>query len=227
MLNYLWIADIGCRMWSLPCPQHSLYAVYQAPTKELLDTTNIDQRLSRHRSSEIGTLIRELSAGEIQALWAIFSPVVIKESQARQVMQHLCKQALSKQFYESIRIAAFNCFAQSWAEPQMTSDMKLKHCMCILNFGVALYDEHKLLFNPVLTVPTLDDINERIWDMKQSMNNSSLPDHSCQSLLKDYLLNLRKQSLLGTVESLDRDSQGNYTRLQMCQEVGAIKCLTK
>ena len=153
----LFVTNVGSHMWGMNRPDSDvdLFVVYQAPSTHFL----IGKAHTRsHRSMngnidkvsfELGHVINQLLKGNVNFLWGVMSPIIIKNWDRLQTLRELTIKNLSKQLYHSVHglgLHNYKKYIESGKNP--TS----KRCTMIcrsLNFGTKLLTTGKLNFDPI------------------------------------------------------------------------------
>ena len=156
MLNfdeYLFVTEVGSRMWGMAdeTSDYDLFCCYNTTAKEYLRSGEFE-RTKPHRNfmdgdkeydiqyMEIGHLVKLLMKGNINALWAVCSPIIHKESSILVKLKDIVLNNLSLQSYASIKGIATSQFMDAEKRINVrTSQKSLKTCMRTLNFGCNLF----------------------------------------------------------------------------------------
>lgn len=114
----LFITEVGSRMWGMEefASDYDWVHIYQVPTRSILEGRKIPVtrpqkqytddhgRLIDASFMEIGHLVQLLISGNINAIWAVTSPLVITDlSDARERLRKVVVSTLSRKSYHSIR----------------------------------------------------------------------------------------------------------------------------
>lgn len=156
MLNFddcLFVTEVGSRMWGMAdeTSDYDLFCCYNTPAKEYLRTGEFE-RTKPHKNfiedgkeydiqyMEIGHLVKLLMKGNVNALWAVCSPIIHKENKILVELKDLTLNNLSLQSYASIKGIATSQFMDAEKRISVRSPQKsLKTCMRTLNFGCNLF----------------------------------------------------------------------------------------
>jgi predicted nucleotidyltransferase len=105
--NYLFVTEVGSRMWGMEkfASDYDLFHCYQQPAREYLRTSTFEKSRPAKKDydlrdgvtreldcqyMEIGHLVNLLKKGNVNAIWAVCSPVVHQNRQPlpRQLCLH-------------------------------------------------------------------------------------------------------------------------------------------
>jgi len=193
--------------------------VYQETTKNILagwhyDATKPQKPHARIENGaevdeqymEIGHLINLLVRGNINAIWAVISPVIIIDSPILAELRALAYEEMSKVSTASIRGMAKAQALDNEKRRRLTVNNKgLRTAIRTLRFGITMMEEHKFAFEPV---PYLDaDRAKRVYvDTMERFEESSglmpgprtttLPERPDEKKFRDFLLRLRVEDIV-------------------------------
>lgn len=211
-MNTLFISSVGSHMWGMNSQESDidLVMIYIAPTRSLLRGEKIMPTMRQQITArggeiydtfgwEIGHLINQLIKGNINAIWYVTSPLVIKPSIIQEELSALVRANLCRQTYHSIK---------GMAESQIRSEEKsadkpriagkgYRTALRTINFGMKLLLEGKICFAPVLHAPGAEEVMEKLQQLDEAYASSLLPDRPDENAFREFLLRLRLENLMG------------------------------
>jgi predicted nucleotidyltransferase len=205
-MRTLFISCVGSHMWGMNSPESDidLVMIYIAPTRSLLRGDKVPYTIRQQIAPkngkiydtlgwEIGHLINQLIKGNINAIWYVTSPLIIKPSRVQEELSALVRTNLCRQTYHSIK---------GMAESQIKSEEKpgakpniagkgYRTALRTINFAIHLLSEGKICFAPVLHTPHKDEVMEKMQQLDESYASSLLPDRPDEDAFREFLLKLR------------------------------------
>ena len=131
-MKTLFISCVGSHMWGMQSQESDidLVMIYIAPTRAILRGERISPTVRQQITArggeiydtlgwEIGHLINQLIKGNVNAIWYVTSPLVIKPSSIQEELSALVQANLCRQTYHSIK---------GMAESQIKSEEKPEDC---------------------------------------------------------------------------------------------------
>ncbi len=213
--DYLFVTEVGSRMWGMEefASDYDLFHCFQTPAYEYLSTGNFcHTRPSRRyfddesrdidaQYMEIGHLINLLKKGNVNAIWAVCSPVVRKDSLVLQDLRSVTLANLSKQSYHSIKEMVESQFADAVkrANFNKTPQKALATSLRTLKFGIKLLFEGEVDFHVdrcYASRPRTDMILSGLQDLNQAYINSNLPCIPDPEPFEKFLYGLRLHEIL-------------------------------
>jgi predicted nucleotidyltransferase len=205
-MKILFISCVGSHMWSMQSPESDidLVMIYIAPTRALLRGERISPTLRQHISArdgeiydtlgwEIGHLINQLIKGNVNAIWYVTSPLIIKPSIIQEELSALVQANLCRQTYHSIK---------GMAESQIKSEEKpriagkgYRTALRTINFGIKLLSDGRISFAPVLRTPGAEEVMEKMYQLEEAYEASRLPDRPDVDAFREFLLRLRLEEM--------------------------------
>ncbi len=205
----LFISSMGSHMWGMNRPESDidLVVIYAASTMSILrglkTQATIRQEIAACQGEiydtlgwEVGHLIDQLIRGNVNAIWYVKSPLVVKPSPYQQELAALVAANLSRSSYHSIR---------GMAESQMKSEDSLskpeiagkgyRTALRTINFGINLLSHARICFEPVLHTPERSEVMAALASLDEAYEDSSLPDRPDEGAFRDFLLRLRLEAL--------------------------------
>ena len=215
-MKTLFISCVGSHMWSMQSPESDidLVMIYIAPTRTLLRGERISPTVRQQITArggeiydtlgwEIGHLINQLIKGNVNAIWYVTSPLVIKPSIIQEELLALVQANLCRQTYHSIK---------GMAESQMKSEEKpevagkgYRTALRTINFGILHLSEGRICFAPALCTPGAEEVMERMRRLEEAYESSRLPDRPDEDAFREFLLRLRMEEMARVGEPCARE----------------------
>ena len=201
--NVLFVTIVGSHVWNMNTPESDTdyMIVFQQPTYDILsgralemnrpqkkyvDTENRDLQYM-----EIGHLVNLLIKGNVNAIWAVTTPIITQDSPVLRDLRDITIKNLSRMSYASIRGMAISQYNDNEKRPKMPSNKAYKTCLRTLNFGVTLFDTGKIVFAPVTHVVGQTEILERFDDLSDAYERTTLPERPNEQEFRNFLYDLR------------------------------------
>jgi predicted nucleotidyltransferase len=205
-LKTLFISCVGSHMWGMQNEESDidLVMIYIVPTRALLRGERIlptvRQEITAQKGEiydtlgwEVGHLINQLIKGNVNAIWYVTSPLVIKPSIIQEELSALVQANLCKETYHSIK---------GMAQSQIKSEEKPKiagkgyrTALRTINFGIRLLSEGRICYAPVLHNPGAREVMEKMDQLQKAYEASLLPDLPDPEAFRDFLMRLRMEDL--------------------------------
>ena len=196
-MKTLFISCVGSHMWCMQNEESDidLVMIYIAPTRALLRGERISSTIRQQITArggeiydtlgwEIGHLINQLIKGNVNAIWYVTSPLIIKPSIIQEELSALVQANLCRQTYHSIK---------GMAESQIKSEEKPKiagkgyrTALRTINFGIMLLTEGRIRFAPVLHSPGAGEVMEKMGQLEEAYEASCLPDCPTRMLFGSF-----------------------------------------
>ena len=207
-MKILYISCVGSHMWRMESKESDidLVMIYIASTRSLLRGERISPTVSQKITArggeiydtlgwEIGHLINQLIKGNVNAIWYVTSPLVIKPSSVREELSVLVQINLCRQTYHSIK---------GMAESQIKSEEKpntpgkgYRTALRTINFGIKLLTEGRIYFAPVSGTPTAEEVTIKMRQLDEAYKTSRLPELPDEDAFREFLLRLRMEEMTG------------------------------
>jgi predicted nucleotidyltransferase len=201
-MKTLFISCVGSHMWGMQNEESDidLVMIYIAPTRAILRAERISPTIRQQIAArggeiydtlgwEVGHLINQLIKGNVNAIWYVTSPLLIKPSIIQEELSALVQENLSRQTYHSIK---------GMAESQIKSETKpgiagkgYRTALRTINFGITLLTEGRICFAPVLHNPKAGEVMEKMGQLKEAYEASCLPELPDGEAFREFLLRLR------------------------------------
>jgi predicted nucleotidyltransferase len=204
----LFETEVGSIMWGMQTPEsdRDVMQVYAQPAREILSgmatTRNKPQRKFKQYSwewdyqhFEIGHLVNLLIKGNVNAIWAVTSPIVLLESEVLRDLRTITRDNLSKATYASIHGMAISNYHDNLKRPNMAKNKAYKQALRTMTFGINLLERGEIKYTPILKDVTVDDLKVACKELDASYDNSKLPETPKEQPFRDFLYNLRVSEL--------------------------------
>jgi hypothetical protein len=209
-MKTLFISCVGSHMWSMQSPESDidLVMIYIAPTRSILRGDRISLTVRQHISArggdiydtlgwEIGHFINQLIKGNVNAIWYVTSPLVIKPSNIQEELSALVQANLCRQTYHSIKGMAESQIKseEKPAEKPRIAGKGYRTALRTINFGIKLLSEGRICFAPVLRTPGAEEVMEKMHRLDEAYVASPLPDRPDEDAFREFLLRLRLEEM--------------------------------
>ena len=215
-MKTLFISCVGSHMWGMQIQESDidLVMIYIAPTRSLLRGERISPTVRQQITArggeiydtlgwEIGHLINQLIKGNVNAIWYVTSPLVIKPSIIQEELSALVEANLCRNTYHSVK---------GMAQSQIKSEEKARMggkgyrtAQRTINFGIKLLLEGKICFAPALRTPGAEEIMEKLQQLEEAYEASPLPDRPDEDAFREFLLRLRMDEMTNGGELFARE----------------------
>jgi len=205
-MKTLFVSCVGSHMWGMQneVSDIDLVMIYIVPTRSILRGERVlhtvRQEIAARKGEiydtlgwEIGHLINQLIKGNINAIWYVNSPLLVKPSIIQEELSALVQANLCRQTYHSIK---------GMAESQIKSEEKPKitgkgyrTALRTINFGIRLLSEGRIFFAPALHTPGAREVMEKMGQLQEAYEASRLPDLPDEDAFRDFLLRLRLEEM--------------------------------
>jgi len=208
----LFVTEVGSRMWGMGdlASDYDLFHCYQQPAAEYLKTGTFeksrpartytidgDDKPVDAQYMEIGHLVNLLKKGNVNALWAVCSPVVHLDSPVLQQLKEITLDNLSRQSYHSIKGMAMSELSDVTKRKDVRDPQKsLKTCVRTLWFGHALLTGGGIYFAPVKQDITEGDCQHEFELLDIAYNSKKVTEIPDPKPFEDFLFMLRVTEIL-------------------------------
>jgi hypothetical protein len=207
----LFVTEVGSRMWGMAelSSDHDMFVCYQTPASVYLRTGNfiptrpamphvtIGKEEYDFQYMEIGHLVNLLAKGNINAIWAVFSPIIHKNSYYLPLLRQLVEITLSKETYYSINGMAVSQLSDARKRVDARPPEKsLKTCVRTIDFGCRLLLGAGIVFSPITVDVTEEDCRQQFLRLEKAHEESRLPDKSAPAGFREFLFTLRMHEIL-------------------------------
>ena len=210
--NYLFVTEVGSRMWRMEkfASDYDLFHVYQTPSKNYLVSGNFGstkpastwvdnkKREIDAQYMEIGHLVNLLKKGNVNAIWAVCSGVVHKDSEVLQELKHITLQNLSKSSYQSIRGMSISQLKDAEKRKEVRDPQKsLWSCKRTLEFGHTLLTGGGVFLQCNSGYEMTEEILQKEFDrLDEAHKMSKLPDAPNPKHFDNFIYRLRMKEIL-------------------------------
>jgi len=205
----LFVTEVGSAMWGMKHPgsDTDLFHCYTADISDILEGRCINEtRPSKqdedtdHQFMEIGHLVNLLIGGNVSAIWAVCSPIVVVDSPVLHVLRHITVSNLSKASFKPIKGIAMS----SWKDETRRAGKDhfypgkgYRQSMRAITFGLSL--AHGMLnfagagdAAKVMNIDNAEDILEVEMDtLEQTYKVSPLPNEPDPLPFRKFMYNFR------------------------------------
>lgn len=217
-MKYLFVTEVGSHMWGMGTPEsdHDLFYVYQQPSREYLRTSSFEGTRPAKKYvengeeidaqyMEIGHLVGLLKKGNVNAIWAVCSPVVRQESFYRRALANIVKNNLSSQTYASVNGMAHSQINDTVKRAGVRDPQKNWNTAArTIQFGINLLIDGDIRFDPVSNV-TPAEVGMMFRELDKVRDTSPLPDVVNREPFEDFLYNIRMGEIEGTCVGVEID----------------------
>jgi predicted nucleotidyltransferase len=210
--DYLFVTEVGSRMWGMAkfASDYDLFHVYQTPSKDYLVSGNfgstkpakswVDEKNREIDAQymEIGHLVNLLKKGNINAMWAVCSRVVHKDSEVLQQLKYITLQNLSKASYPSICGMAISQLKDAEKRKEVRDPQKsLWSCKRTLEFGHTLLTGGGVFLQCNSGYEMTEEILQKEFDrLDEAHKMSKLPDAPNPKHFDNFIYRLRMKEIL-------------------------------
>jgi hypothetical protein len=208
-METLFVSCVGSHMWNMQSPESDidLVMIYIAPTRSILRGERIPPTVRQEIAArggevydtlgwEIGHLINHLIKGNVNAIWYVSSPLIIKPSHIQEELSFLVQANLCRETYHSIKGMAESQI-KSEEKPAKRPGKGYRTALRTINFGITLLKEGRICFAPILHTPGAGEVMEKMLQLEEAYAASSLPDLPDEDVFREFLLRLRLEELTG------------------------------
>ncbi len=206
----LWETENGSLMWSmfkLGVSDHDRCVVRAVPTEQMMRGYNIHETWPQtHRMGEggveidssyieIGHLVNLLLKGNINYLWAVMSPVIIKDHPLLQELRQIVLANPTKAAYPSIRGMATSQKLDETKRPRLAGGKGYRTAARTALFGVDLLSRWEFNFKPAEAIVNLDITSEEVDNciamLDEAYEKSPYPARPDETPFRDFLYRVR------------------------------------
>ena len=219
-MKTLFISCVGSHMWGMQIQESDidLVMIYIAPTRAILRGERISPTVRQQITArggeiydtlgwEIGHLINQLIKGNINAIWYVTSPLIIKPSIIQEELSALVEANLCRKTYHSVKGMAQSQIKseEKPGENPRTTGKGYRTAQRTINFGIKLLLEGKICFAPALRTPGAEEIMEKLQQLEEAYEASPLPDRPDEDAFREFLLRLRMDEMTNGGELFARE----------------------
>lgn len=208
----LFSTNVGSHMWRMETPASDidLITVNQVDTMSILrgisiQSTSPDKKYRRsdgvevdEKIMEIGHLVNQLIKGNVNAIWAVCTPLVVKKHVSLYELQELVLRNISKASYHSIRGMAISQMLDiEKRRDVMPQGKAARTSIRTAQFGITFLEQGLIAFEsyPLDWNPTKEDCEIAISRLDRAHERSALPDTPNEDEFRDYLYQVRVENM--------------------------------
>jgi len=210
-MKTLFISCVGSHMWGMQIQESDidLVMIYIAPTRAILRGERISPTVRQQITArggeiydtlgwEMGHLINQLVKGNVNAIWYVTSPLVIKPSIIQEELSALVQANLCRDTYHSVKGMAQSQIKseEKPAEKPRIAGKGYRTALRTMNFGIALLSEGRICYAPVLHNPEAEEVMEKMRRLEEAYEASLLPDRPDENAFREFLLRLRMEEMI-------------------------------
>jgi uncharacterized protein len=208
-METLFVSCVGSHMWGMQSPESDidLVMIYISPTRSILRGERVPPTVRQEIAArggevydtlgwEIGHLINQLIEGNVNAIWYVSSPLIIKPSAVQEELSALVQANLCRETYQSIKGMAESQI-KSEEKPTKRPGKGYRTALRTINFGITLLEEGRICFAPILHTPGAGEVMEKMLQLEEAYAASSLPDLPDEDAFREFLLRLRLKEMTG------------------------------
>ena len=221
----LFVTEVGSRMWGMEqyASDYDLFHCFQQPARDYLRSGTFEKsrpaQTYRFESREgllgtyfdeipinseidaqymeIGHLVNLLKKGNVNAIWAVCSPVVHQDSEVLQELKQITLNNLSRASYASIKGMAMSELSDATKRKEVRDPQKnLKTCMRTLWFGYTLLTGGGINFSGVSGDVVEDDCQREFKRLDQAYESAKIREQPHLRPFDDFLFRLRVTEIL-------------------------------
>lgn len=196
---------VGSHMWGM---QHGgsdedHFLCYLAPTREILSGelvypvrfSHFEHGEMRDTSAhEAQSVVGQLIKGNVNFLWGVMSPVVVKTSKWHDELREIAGRNLAKNCYHSIHGLAVHNYRKYIESGKDTSEKRCNTIVRSIHFGIRILVEGRIGFAPVSMVFP-EQVKTAMSALEQAYQESKLPERPNEKEFRDWLFRLRVSDL--------------------------------
>ncbi len=215
----LFVTEVGSRMWGMEkfASDYDLFHCYQQPAREYLRTSTFEKSRPARKYTEgrdthphlfeereidaqymeIGHLVNLLKKGNVNAIWAVCSPVVHQQSAALAELKEITLNNLSRASYASIKGMAMSELSDATKRKDVRDPQKsLQTCVRTLWFGHTLLTGGGVYFAPVMKDVTEADCQHEFDLLEVAYETKKVKEKPDPIPFDDFLFRIRMKEIL-------------------------------
>ena len=206
--DILFSTEVGSWMWGMNLPEsdHDIINVYAQSTRDILSGhEHIRNKPNKKKMiggmeydfqyMEIGHLIGLLIKGNVNAIWAVTSPIVHRGSDTMCQLREITINNLSKASYPSIHGMAISNLHDNEKRPNMRPNKAYKQCLRTLKFGINIFKNGIVKYEPVMHEVTKTEIDNAFIELKNVFSTTTLINSPDEYIYRNFLYDLRVSGL--------------------------------
>jgi len=185
-MKTLWSTVVGSHMWKMNHPGSDLdiFTCHIVPTKAILMGANVSHSIETKAndidmtSHEIGKVVYMIAQGNVNYIWGLTSPEIIKEDDTpwRQKLADIFRRNMSKNCFHSIHGLAIHNYKDYVDKPKIIDQKRLRIIYRTIDFGLKILNSHKIIYEPIDIDITPKMLTMMIVDLEDAYDKSDLPD---------------------------------------------------
>lgn len=205
-ITTLFATIYGSHLWSMDTPQSDfdIAEIYQVPSEIILSGASYPETLPQKKYEsdniqvektmwEIEHLIKYLLKGNQNAIWMTCSPLILKTCPEHAELVKIIKGNLCKNTYHSCKGMSESQISDSY---KRNLGMKgLRSAWRTTNFGINLLLYNKVLFESAPEKVTLEMCKQKLMELDNAYQESSLPEFPNEEPFRQWLYKLRMNEL--------------------------------
>ena len=206
MIRCLWEAEVGSTMWKMQRAGSDIDLVrfYATSTRQLLDgRITMSNSHESHGtegetpfdavSHEVGKLVHEYLRGNVNFVWAVWSPIVRISSPEMVKFRRIVAKDMSKNVVSSCIGLATSAVRDGERHPERTMKRNFQ-AVRTLRFARAWLRGRGPVFEPAMFYESLEKEFEAA---RRAFDESVLPSRMNEKPLRDWLFEIRMRELIG------------------------------
>ena len=202
-MKELWITNVGSHMWHMERPDSDtdLFVAFVEDIRNILLSKNYKKSISKTENNtdyvyhEISQIVKQLIDGNVNFIWGVHSPIIIKDSKYLQEIRNITKEPAAN-IYNSIYGLAIHNYRKYIATGKDLSQKRLRTIYRTIKFGLNVLDGNGYVFEPIDYDVDIDDIVDYIIRLGAFHYATKLPEKpEWANELEDWLYNFRIEQI--------------------------------
>lgn len=204
--------NVGSHMWGmeLPTSDYDVVDIYTVSTIHLLDGRQYPRTLPQRfgvvyngvensdvTSQEIGHLIGKLIDGNVNAIWATMSPIIIREHPAHNMLCTIVEKNLARCSFQSLNgiINSHLKDATKFNDDYEKQQKILRSALRVAKFGITLFEHGRIEFKSCNYDVSPEEVTTHLTEMCNAHDSSNLPDRPNEAMYRKFLYEFRNNIL--------------------------------
>jgi predicted nucleotidyltransferase len=209
----LFITEVGSTMWGMEdlASDRDRIVIFQEPTRAILRGEDYPRAKPQRRRDEggivideqfmeIGHLIDLLCRGNVNAIWAVVSPIIIQDHPICQHLRNLVTEEMSQATAASVRGMAASQERDSTRRPVLGEGKGYRTALRTLRFGITMLNEERFAFKPVPPMVAADlcsALNTAKIAFEMAVKTTILKERPDEERFRQLLYEIRMAGLMG------------------------------